>query len=337
MHKISHTLPLLATSALFAFFTSSMALATDGTWRTSASNADWSDVTKWIDGDIADGVGAIATFDRTLYTGGRTATLDSNRTLGQIQAINTNASGLRNVIIGVSNNSVLTLDNGPSDAIINSSGNGALFINPATSLLSNLKVTNSATTYLTLGSTFSGSAGLKTITLDSSVNRINLSGSISDGLGQVEVIVDTGSLGAPANFFADHTFTGGLTINSGAAVTNASASTLGAGNVNVLGGKLTIGNTDSMIEDAILSFVLSAAIDLNYSGEMTISGLVSGSDSIASGTYSASDLNTYFGGSTFTGTGFISVIPEPGQYAIMAGALLGAVAFLRRRHGRADK
>ncbi|MDQ8192931.1 hypothetical protein QEH59_00740 [Coraliomargarita sp. SDUM461004] len=325
--------PFIVTSALLMTLVSSMALATDGTWRTSATRSDWSDTTKWIDDEIASGVGATATFDREYYATGRYIVLDTDRTIGQIQNINTYNGVGKNIIIEVSNGSLLTMNNGANDAIINNSGDGAVRIDPTISLLSNLKVTNTTSTFLSINAVSSGS-GLKNITLGTSDNRINLSGSISDGAGQIAIIVDTGSLNVPVNFLASNTFSGDITIHSGTATTNTSTSNLGTGNIDLLGGRLDMNNANSIASAAILNFNLAASIELNYAGAMTIGGLTSGLNTISNGTYDISELNTHFGTTSFSGTGLLTIaaVPEASQYGILLGCLLGGFTIVRRRH-----
>ena len=54
--------------------------ATNGSWNAD-SDGNWSDATKWLGGNIADGAGATANFTFNI-TGSRTITLDSARTVG---------------------------------------------------------------------------------------------------------------------------------------------------------------------------------------------------------------------------------------------------------------
>lgn len=403
------------------------ALAVDGTWQTSASSGNWSDGTKWVSGNIANGAGAIATFNRTPYAGAKTINLDSSRDLGQLLATNSNAGTARNVIIGVSGGSVLTLDNGASEAIISNSGLGALAINPTISLKSSLNISNTggdSNSYLAIsGGISAGTAGLKTVTVSTSTQRVNLSSTISDGAGQIAVVVDAGA-GGDVRITTGQAYSGGLTVKSGEyrlfsgsnstslgsgtvtlngggievytgstdtfanamtmgasggtfetlgtssvtlsgvidgagafnkqgvgtlLITNTNSyaggttvtdgilqtgavGTLGTGDVSVLAGKtLTLGNNLSLDSSATFTFDLTSIINLNYAGEMTIADLGTGLLFIDNGTYTASQLNSFFGGSTFAGTGSVTVVPEPQSLQLIMVAAFLAFAVMGRR------
>ncbi|MBC2593883.1 hypothetical protein H5P28_06375 [Ruficoccus amylovorans] len=284
--------------------------AADGTW-TSDSNGLWSDADKWQGGIVADGVGASATFDRSHYSLSRTIKLDQNRTLGQILAIKTGADdGPRHVIITGDANCVLTLDNGSSTATLTNSGSGAVRIDPAVALRSDLTLTNSTTTFLALNSAVSAaSTGLKTLTISPSDGRINLAGIISDGAGQLALTVNAGS--ANVNVIAANTYSGGTSVHSGSLVTN-TQSTLGTGDVTVTDGRLVLGNDKAIGSAASLSFGLRSAIVLNYAGSMNIVNAAIGATFIGKGTYSAKQLNEFFGGSFFSGSGRLTITTGSG-------------------------
>jgi fibronectin-binding autotransporter adhesin len=94
--------------------------AADGIWTNNA-NGNWSDVSSWTNGIVADGVDATATLDNVI-TADRTITLDSNRTIGNIKSLDTT----HNYTIG--GTSTLTLDVTAGSSIITNLSGRALTI-----------------------------------------------------------------------------------------------------------------------------------------------------------------------------------------------------------------
>ena len=136
----------------------------------------------------------------------------------------------------------------------------------------------------------------------------------------------------------NNTFTGGTTVSAGTLATGATGN-FGTGNVTVSSGAfLTLGNNTSIADGASLFFNKnSTAASISFtSGEslFTLSDTVSGTF-ISAGTYTAGQLNTFFGGSgVFTGGSVIvasSAIPEPSTYAALAGLFVIGFAAVRRR------
>ncbi|MET0263402.1 MAG: autotransporter-associated beta strand repeat-containing protein [Rariglobus sp.] len=139
-------------------------------------------------------------------------------------------------------------------------------------------------------------------------------------------------------FNAANTYTGDTFVNTGTLATNATGK-FGTGNVTVASGaNLTFGNNASIGDLSTLTFAstsTASSISLSFSGAETLGAVY---DSItatylAGGTYTASQLNSAFTTSVFTGTGLLTVsaIPEPSTYAALAGALTLAGALWRRR------
>ena len=81
---------------------------------------------------------------------------------------------------------------------------------------------------------------------------------------------------------------------------------------------------------ATLSYVSTDHINLSYSGNMTITGLVVDGVSQGPGVYGASFSNP---DGAFAGVGTITVVPEPatiGMVALGGSLLMGAMRFRRK-------
>ena len=114
------------------------------------------------------------------------------------------------------------------------------------------------------------------------------------------------------------------------------AGTLGIGNVTVansLSGTLTLGNSTSIADTATLFFGANSFITLSDGINETVFGVTQTDDSqsIGAGTYTAAQLNTFFGVTDVFNeatTGTLTVVPEPSA-ALLGG--LGILGLLRRR------
>lgn len=230
---------------------SATATAADGTWNVDADGT-WSTASNWASNTIADGAGFNAIFNKDL-SAARTITLDTSRTLGGIRVGDSGTTTRVSYTLAASGGSVLTLDNGASDAVIAQSvtSNGDTISAPLllNSSLSLLNLANDKT--LTLSGTISSNtAGLKTITMtgQSVVTTTNpvtsnlttgtatLSGVISNGsAGQVALKVDSIS-SSTLILSGANTFTGGVTLNKGVLVLNNNAAAGATGALTINGG-----------------------------------------------------------------------------------------------------
>ena len=130
-----------------------------------------------------------------------------------------------------------------------------------------------------------------------------------------------------------NTYAGGTTVLSGNLATDL-VGNFGLGNVtvaDVAGAGLVLGNGNSIADTAILFFGDAGTITLNNATSDTVFGITQTDDSqsIGGGIYTASDLNTFFGVvGVFSGTGTLTVVPEPSA-ALLGG--LSVLGLLRRR------
>lgn len=104
-------------------------------------------------------------------------------------------------------------------------------------------------------------------------------------------------------------YSGGTTVHGGKLVVGATGS-LGSGNLNLVGGAVVFGNASALSGNSILTFPPSASagsIGLDFSGAMQVASVTDGIKHAIAGTYTASQLNAFFGTSVFTGTGSLTV------------------------------
>ncbi|MDF3056189.1 MAG: hypothetical protein K0R17_404 [Rariglobus sp.] len=177
--------------------------------------------------------------------------------------------------------------------------------------------------------------GVRTVTLNTNTSgrTTTVGGVISNGgLG----VTNAGTFKSSLILTGANTYAGGSTVNSGILATSGTG-TFGVGDITVADlAALTLGNSTSIGDTAGLTFG-NSTINLNYTGTETLALLFSSvtSTSMTAGIgYTATDLNNFFGGTYFTGTGLITVaaIPEPATYAaILGGVALAGMVIARRK------
>jgi autotransporter-associated beta strand protein len=132
-----------------------------------------------------------------------------------------------------------------------------------------------------------------------------------------------------------NSFSGGTLITSGTLLA-ATAGSMGLGNINLVSGAFTSQSASAIADTAILLFAASATptITLTYTGSDTVGGVSNGTTSLTPGTYTTAQLNSFFGGGAFTGTGSLTIIPEPASAALLG---LGLVSFCFVRNRKTPK
>ena len=269
----------------------------------------------------------VAVDNAYVYAGG--ATVDSNGfnvTIAQaLQAPAGNGVGTIAVTSGGSG-----YVGAPLVSITGGGGTGATgyaVMNAAGTAVVSIVITNPGTGYTSAPTiTLIGGGGSGAV-LDPAVLAANTSGALTKmGAG---VLTLTG-----ANTYAGDTF-----VNAGGVATGATGS-FGSGDLHIVtGASLTLGNATSIADTALLFFSAGSTITLG-SGTESLGNIVLGSTGIvASGLYTAAQLNSYFGltggNEVFFGGGSYdiaaSAIPEPATWAALAGALALTGAMVARR------
>jgi autotransporter-associated beta strand protein len=154
-----------------------------------------------------------------------------------------------------------------------------------------------------------------------------ISGVVSNGALNIEGV-------GPLTLSGANTYAGGTTVSSGS-LFGASAGAFGTGGMTVAdGATLILGNAATL--DDLIDLVLgsSSVLQLDFTGADTVGSisLDGGLTTLAAGTYDASAL-TGLGDGTYTGTGSLTVIPEPATIGMLGlGALI--TMMLRRMRTR---
>jgi autotransporter-associated beta strand protein len=156
-------------------------------------------------------------------------------------------------------------------------------------------------------------------------------GSLTDSLAFTKRGVGIYTLTNAANDYSR-----GTIVEAGILATGATGD-LGTGNVRVLGAAgLTLGNFLSIADTSDLSFTSTSSIGLSFTGTEVVRMLNNTTTNafMGIGTWNATQLNAFFGGSVFSGAGLLQVtaIPEPSSFAVLAG--LGALGFVASRRRR---
>jgi rhamnogalacturonan endolyase len=233
---------------------------------------------------------------------------------------------------------------------------------------------NSATLNIRGGNVYVGSGGIVKSAAAAPINHANLSGGVlgasanwtssvdftlsnTDGgitikaadaanvahnIGLSGILSGTGKLTKSGDgiltISGANTFQGGTFITAGTLVV-ASGGTLGTGSVAVGASSILTLQTFSSINDlSNLSFASTSTINLDFVGSETVYSLwnITTNQFAAPSTYTAAQLNSLFGVTSFSGTGSLTVtaVPEPSTVGIFGAAMLFGAIILRRRKGR---
>lgn len=129
-----------------------------------------------------------------------------------------------------------------------------------------------------------------------------------------------------------NTYTGITTVNAGTLATGATGA-LGVSDVSVGSAILTLGNSASIGDSSTLTFTSLSTINLSFTGTEVLGALFDSSTSVslAAGTYTSTALNTFFSVSIFSGTGSLSVVPEPSVWLLLLGGMSVLIVGQKRR------
>ncbi|MDQ6913303.1 MAG: PEP-CTERM sorting domain-containing protein [Verrucomicrobiota bacterium] len=163
---------------------------------------------------------------------------------------------------------------------------------------------------------------------------VTFSNAISGAGGLVKVGTGPVTLSGTGNSFA-----GGTLINVGTLIVTKDGG-LGTGNVSLTASGVTLtlqsGATNDYINDnASISIVNGATANLNYASASTdiVNGIIlNGVAQTVQGTYGSSTSGAMFQSAFFSGTGTLTLIPEPATYMLIGlGALVCAQQFRRKK------
>ncbi len=277
----------------------------------------------------------------TVNTGG-TLALNATNALGFSALSAGNSVAQLNIVGGTVNNMVagnqgLTANLTMTGGTFSSTGGGGYNVDPSAANAPSINTNASATTALISAPIVqrSGTVSLPfNVALGTTTNGSDLtvSGIISGSGGGI-----TKNGAGALTFTGLNTYPGPTFITAGTLLTGTTGK-LGTGNVTLSNtGALTLGNSATIASTATLIFSgNSNTITLNNNTTDTLATIVEVGNAyvLAPGTYTASQLDTDFGVTSFTGGGTLTtLVPEPSTWIgglMLVGTLGGA---LRRRAG----
>lgn len=200
---------------------------------------------------------------------------------------------------------------------------GSTFVNNATSGTVTFQPFNGGAGALSLalnGTALFGANGGGTLSLQLAITNGSGNGVVSIGSSSGTVILGN-----------TNTYSGGTTLQSGI-IQATHDGAFGSGNISLMAGSITLtlsgGASNNYIADgATLNVATGNVINLNYTGTDVVGSLIVNGVAKGPGVYNSSNVPQ------FTGSGSITVVPEPSTWLTLSlgGALLLVGTRLRRR------
>lgn len=339
----------LASSASRSATATNVVLTADSALTTtsnSAANMPFSGTLTGTGGTLTirnDGSSTVALFDVRFsggdYTMSRPIDIENGASTGTARLSDFNTTGTTHQYDGVISG------NGSYNRSV-SSGTGGTTVFTAANTYTGTTTVNSGILQLGNGGTTGSLSASSAITANAAgtfrINRSNsvvqgtdFSGSAISGAGKFE---QAGAGTTTLNIA--NTYTGGTIISGGTLIASADGA-LGAGNVSLTGGTVTLtlqsGATNNYIADsASISIVSGAVTNLAYAFGQTdvVSGItLGGIVQSAAGTYGSSTSGATFQSAFFTGNGTLTLVPEPSTWMMIGvgAVLLAGVQRFRRK------
>lgn len=328
---------------LLAALVVAQAHAADQTWTGggTGNGTAWFTTTNWAGGAFPGATPAPANTTNT-----DTATIPATGTNPDI-GINLNFTGNTLGLGAINFTSTASRGIGDSSATPSSA---TLRLNGATvNAVANTVLRNTSTGTLSLQGAAVGSVitGVMSVGLGNATDNvvsientggISINAVLKDSVAGAHLTVNSSGSGAlTLTGSSPNTYTGGTTVTAGALIVNKDGG-LGTGNITLNGGTVVLtlqgGTTKNYINDsATISISNGAVANLNFTGNSdTVSAiLLNGVAQTAPGTYGGTGSGADFQSSFFTGSGTLTLIPEPSTYMLLgAGLLVCALRFRRR-------
>jgi fibronectin-binding autotransporter adhesin len=254
---IRHSVRIFATLVTLAVVSMVVADIQAQTWNQTAAGTgyNWQTTTNWTPNTVPNGVDAVASLTNNI-AGAQTISLNGTVTLGTLNIGDSTATFLGFTLQNGTGGS-LTFDVASGSAAINKTGSGTTTtdtISATISLKSNLNVTNSAGSRLTISGAIGENSSGKSITIASGINDLNN---------------------------ASNSFTGGVNITGGAQLYALSLANAGSNSALGNSGTIALG---SVATAGILGFS-SLSANSTTDRAVDLAGTTGGGSILSSATY----------------------------------------------------